>query len=242
MIRIVRNLGVALFAAFISVNSFAKSSLDDKPSSLYDTEYYENEGGMTFKVRLGGILSSAKQKGLPAPTVPHPVAVGKLAQNGYGGDASISIFLSNYFGIELSLGLNLLRTKYTSLANVAHNYGNNNDIGKRRNIFMVPATVTGQFHIAPYGGIRPYVGGGYHGAYAFSKAKSLKIKAGYGPVAQVGVDFYAKDNTLINLDVRQFFLSSNVTYKPYLVGGNNNVKSKVKFNPLVISAGIGFNF
>lgn len=193
-------------------------------------------------MRLGGIFSSAKQKGLPPPTSPQPVSVGEVVKNGYSGDASTTIFFNNYLATELSLGFNVLRTKYTSLANVAHNYGVDAKLGKNKPIYMIPATITGQFHIAPYGGIRPYIGLGYHGSYMLTQATTgPKIRNGHGAVGQIGVDFYAQDDTLINLDVKQFFLNPKLEYKPNLVG-NKTVTSKVKLNPLIVSIGIGFTF
>lgn len=241
MIKSIKKLGVCLFIISVSINSLAQSRLSNDTSENYETEYYEEDGGLTFKVRFAGILSDGKQKDLPPPTVNTPISVGKFVENGYGGDASTTIFFNNYFGAELSIGLNVLRTKNSSIGNVANNYGANADLGKRKDTFMIPATVTGQFHIAPFGGIRPYIGVGYHGSYLFSQNKGFKIKNGHGAVGQVGIDFYAKDDTLINFDVRQFLLSPKVTYKSNIVG-SNNVTSKVKLNPLVISIGIGFNF
>jgi|GEM_PF-829539 len=243
MTRIIKKIGIVLFVSCVSISSFAKSMYDDVDSAPdYDsTPYYENEGSLVFKMRLGGIFSDAKQKGLPTPTSPKPVAVGEVAKNGYGGDASTTIFFNNYLATEFSLGFNVLRTKYTSLASVAHNYGVDAKLGKNKPIYMIPATVTGQFHIAPYGGIKPYIGIGYHGSYMLTQATGLKIRNGHGAVGQIGVDFYAKDDTLINLDVRQFFLNPKLEYKPNLVG-NKTVTSKVKLNPLIVSVGIGFNF
>lgn len=244
MTRIIKKIGIVLFVSCVSISSFAKSMYDDIDSAPdYDsTPYYENEGSLVFKMRLGGVFSDAKQKGLPTPTSPQPVPVGAIAKNGYGGDASTTIFFNNYLATELSLGFNVLRTKYTSLASVAHNYGIDNvKLGKNKPIYMIPATITGQFHIAPYGGIRPYIGVGYHGSYMLTQATGLKIRNGHGAVGQIGIDFYAKDDTLVNIDVRQFFLNPKLEYKPNLVG-NKTVSSKVKLNPLIVSVGIGFNF
>ncbi|AFB20652.1 OmpW family outer membrane protein [Rickettsia canadensis] len=243
MLRIVKKLGVTLLVSSISMSSFAKSMYNDIDSTEYydSTPYYENEGSLVFKVRLGSIFSSAKQKGLPPPTSTQPVSVGEVAKNGYGGNASTTIFFNNYLATELSLGFNVLRTKYKAIANVAHNYGADTKLGKYKPIYMIPATITGQFHIAPYGGIRPYIGLGYHGSYMLTQATSLKIRNGHGAVGQIGVDFYAKDDTLINLDVKQFFLNPKLEYKPNLVG-NKIVTSKVKLNPLIVSIGIGFTF
>lgn len=74
-----------------------------------------------------------------------------------------------------------------------------------------------------------------------TQATGLKIRNGHGLVGQIGVDFYAKDDTLINIDVRQFFLNPKLEYKPNLVG-TKTVTSKVKLNPLIVSIGIGFTF
>ncbi|AAU03543.1 OmpW family outer membrane protein [Rickettsia typhi] len=238
-----KKLCVILFISSITINSHAKNMYDNVDTATsYDSTYYENEGSLVFKMRLGGIFASAKQKGLPTHSSVQPVSVGEIAKNGYGGDASTTIFFNNYLAAELSLGFNVLRTKYTSLAAVAHNYGINNvKLGKHKPIYMIPATLTGQFHIAPYGGIRPYIGIGYHGSYMLTQATGLKIRNGYNAVGQIGVDFYAKDDTLINIDVRQFFLKPKLEYKSNLVG-NKKVTSKVKLNPLIVSIGIGFTF
>lgn len=242
MIRIKR-LGIILFTLSVSINSFAKGMYDDINSGPdYDsTPYYENEGSLVFKMRLGGIFSSSKQKGLPTPKASDPRPVGDFVKNGYGGDASTTIFFNNYLATELSLGFNVLPIKNTSLANVSYNYGVASTPKKRKPLYMIPATVTGQFHVAPYGGVRPYIGVGYHGSYMLTQSSGVKVRNGHGLVGQVGIDFYAKDDTLINIDVRQFYLNPKLEYKPSLVG-TQNVTSKVKINPLIVSVGIGFTF
>jgi len=243
MTRIAKRLGVILFISSVSINSFAKSMYDDIDSAPdYDSvPYYENEGSLVIKARLGGIFSDAKQKGLPAPTVPNPVSVGKLVKNGYGGDVSTSIYFNNYFATEFSLGFNVLSIKNTSLANVSYNYGVAAAPSKTKPLFMIPATFTGQFHVAPYGGIRPYIGLGYHGSYMLTQSRGIKVRNGHGMVGQIGIDFYAQDDTLINIDIRQFYLNPKIEYKPSLVG-NQNVTSKIKINPLIVSIGLGFSF
>lgn len=244
-----------LSVSCVTTTSLAQVSLcdDQDINAPYETSYYKDEGGMSVKLRLSGILSHAGQKGLPAPlSGQQHDPVGKFVENGYGGDVSTTIFFNRYFGAELSLGFNVLRTKYSSLENIHKNYyispttpaptpTPKHPFGKRRDVFMIPATVIGQFHIAPFGGIRPYVGIGYHASYLFTRSKGFKIKNGHGAVGQIGIDFYAKNDTMINIDVRQFFLKPKVIYKEVVVG-KNHVTSKAKLNPLVISIGIGFNF
>jgi outer membrane protein len=241
MMRVAKNFGILLFISFISINSFGSDD-DDLVKNDYDANYYEDEGHMVFKVRANGIKTEAKQKGLPSPTAANPVSIGGFVQNGYGVDAATSIFFSSNIAAEVSVGFDVLRTKNTNLANIANNYGGNpSNVGKRRDLYMIPLTVTGQYHIAPFGALRPYVGAGYAGAYFFSKNKGFKVKNTHGAVLQAGIDFYAKDDTLINLDIRQYFFRNNVTYKSRLVN-NQSVSSKVKLNPLMVSVGVGFKF
>ncbi len=237
MIKVAKKLGIFLLVSCASISSFA----DYDPNNDYDADYYENEGNLVFKMKAVGIKSSAKQTDFPKAIAKNPVSIGNFAENGYGLEASTSIFFASNVAAELSLGLDALRNKNINLKNVAYNYGTNPEyVAKRRTLYMIPLTVIGQYHIAAFGGIRPYIGAGYHGAYFINSSKGCTVKNGHGAVLQVGVDLYAKDDTLINLDVKQYFLNTNVDYKSPLV--KKPVSSKVKFNPLMIAIGVGFRF
>lgn len=50
--------------------------------------------------------------------------------------------------------------------------------------------LTAQYRVAPFGAIRPYVGGGLNGTYMYARSKAIKVNSGFGPVLQVGVDLY----------------------------------------------------
>ncbi|WP_341750672.1 OmpW family outer membrane protein [Candidatus Tisiphia endosymbiont of Sialis lutaria] len=237
MIKVAKKLGIFLLVSCASISSFANNTGNND----YDADYYGDEGNLVFKMRAVGIKSSAKQTDFPKATAKNPVSIGTFAENGYGIEASTSVFFASHVAAELSLGFDVLRNKNSSLQNVAHNYGGNpEDVGKRKSLYMIPLTVTGQYHIAPFGAIRPYIGIGYHGAYFINKSKGCTVKNGHGAVLQLGVDLYAKDDTLINLDIKQYFLNTEVNYKSPLV--KKSVSSKVKFNPLMIAIGVGFRF
>jgi outer membrane protein len=237
MVKFIKNI-LIVSIALISSTCFAASS---DSNNDYDADYYEDEGRLLFKIRAHAIKSNAKQKKLSTPTSATPQAVGAFAENGYGAETATTIFFNDNIAAELSLGFSVIKVKSTSLSNIANNYGGTLGYTKKRAIYMVPLTLAGQYHLAPFGAVRPYVGGGYHAAYMFTKAKEFKINNGHGPMVQAGVDFVAKDDTLINLDIKQYILSSKVTYKGAIVG-SNRATSTVKFNPLVISIGIGFMF
>ncbi len=243
--RMAKKIGIFLFISSISLTSMANDLYAEVPTNSKSDEagYYENEGSLVFKVRARGISTDGKQSKLPATpkTVTNPTKIGHLVENGFGLDASTSVFFNSYIALELSVGVDLLRVKNSNISNIANNYGGNPaNIGKKKDLYMVPLTATGQYHIAPFGAIRPYIGGGYHGAYMMTSAK-FKAKNACGPVIQAGIDFYAKDDTLITLDVKQYFLTNKVTYSTDIVNGQS-VSSDTRINPLVVSIGIGFKF
>lgn len=250
--RVINKFGICVFLTCLSINTLNVNSLavaDDISDTVTDTtinadegNYYEKDGNLVFKIRASGIKTNGKQKKASSSTVRKPGKVGSLAEVGYGFDASTSIFFSPNIALELSVGLNVLRTKGAHLAQVAsNNRGDVNAGGKKKAIYTIPVTVLGQYHIAPFGAIRPYIGAGYHGAYTLTRSKAFDLKGGFGPVLQAGIDFYAKDDTLINFDVRQYFLKTKIDYKKALVN-NLPVSSTIKLNPLLISIGVGFKF
>jgi len=241
MVKIIKNF---LFTSFILLNFTVFGANEAKNASYedsnYEDDYYEDEGRLVFKLRVHGVLANAKQSGLPAAKVANPSKVGNFVENGFGVDVSTVVFFSDNIASELSLGFSVLKTKYASIKAVGNNYGVNSDIGKKKDTYMIPLTLTGQYHIAPFGAIRPYVGAGYHGAYMFSKSKLFNINNGHGPVLQAGVDFVAKDDIMINFDIKQYFLNTKVNYKESYI--KPKVTSKIKINPLLISLGIGYKF
>ncbi len=216
---------------------------------VYATEsYYEDssnsdaESKLVFKFRISGIVAKSKGSGLPK--LEDKDINANLVANGFGGDVSTIVFFNEYLASELSLGFNAYKTKQSVINQVALDYGTNKaNVQKNLNIYSVPGTFTFQYHIAPFGGFSPYLGAGYSLAYFYTNNKNIRVNKFTGaPVLQAGIDFIAQDNTLITLDVKKYFLSKDVYYKSSFSGRANDLKSKLKLDPLVISAGIGFQF
>jgi len=213
----------------------------------YDADYYEDEGALLFKVRAFYTSLSGKMKNLPNGNL-NTEKPGALSQHGYGFDTATTYFFTDNIAAELSLGISTLRVKKNTLLKASLFLGDGTGTtGKNNDIFWVPLAATVQYHVAPFGAIRPYIGGGYSGSYMHTNSKAIKVANGHGPVVQAGVDFVSKDDTLFTFDVRQYFLKSKVTFKKGFLrpgGGTNanDINSKVDWNPLVISAGFGFKF
>lgn len=235
---------MAIFCVFaISSNVFAGESVSvPKENDYYANYYNDTETSLLFKIRGFYAATNAKMGSLPAPTNAGASKPGKLAQQGYGFDTAMTIFVTDNIAAEVSLGLGFYKTKSSALSDPATAYGSGtSSLGKRNEIFMVPVTLSAQYHAAPYGGLRPYVGLGLNGTYMHTRSKAIKAESGFGPVLQAGVDFISKDDTLFTLDIRQYLLKSKVKFKKGFLA-TDGISSKVNWNPLVISAGFGFKF
>jgi len=233
--KILRIIPVVVLSAFIASANIAFAAHDD-----YYANYYEDEGDLLFKIRGFYLNTSSKFKNLPA-SVATKEKPGALVQLGYGVDTATTYFFTDNIAAELSLGIGMMKVKSSALSKAAALGDGKGVVGKNNQIIIVPAAGTIQYHVAPFGAIRPYVGGGIHGTYMHTRSKAIKVSTGYGPVAQIGVDFISKDDTLFTVDIRKYFLKSNVTFKKSFLG-TEDIRSKVDWSPLVVSAGFGFRF
>ena len=231
----------ALTIVCLSTTTFAGSAFagDD-----YDSNYYKEEGSILFKVRGAAIATKGKFKNLPA--VPARNAPGEkvpgLVSNGYGIDASASVFFTRHIAAELGLGLHDYKTSASSVNAISANYAVTPTNNKKRNIYAVPMSLIFQYHIAPFGAIRPYVGAGYQYTWMLSKAQQFTIESGMGYALQVGVDFAMTDDTVLSFDVKRYQLNPKVKFKKSFLGTVNDMSTKVKINPIIISFGMGWKF
>ena len=228
------SIGVML----LSTTAFAKQQDND-----YDANYYTDEGRINFKIRGLGSITGTKVPAMPPPTsirgIAAPQKNHRLMADGMGIEGVTDLFFGDNVAAEFGLGLVLYKTSLSALKAAAYNYSNTADVAKKKNIYAIPATLTLQYHIAPFGAIRPYVGGGYSGTYFVSKAQQLKVSNAHGKVFQAGVDFVMTDDALINLDIKKYSLAPKVTYKRSIIDSGVTVAPKVKMNPTVISIGVG---
>ncbi len=152
---------IFIFIVTASAQAIASSKTKD-----YYANYYDEKNTLLFKIRGFYASPAAKSTNLPAPINPGTEKPGKITKMGYGFDSSMTIFVTDNIAAEISLGFSLYKTKKTILSQAASAYGTPvGKVGKKNQIYMIPFTVTGQYHIAPFGGLSPYVGGGYSGTY-----------------------------------------------------------------------------
>ena len=106
-------------------------------------------------------------------------------------------------------------------------------------VWLLPPTLTLQYHFYPTKTLKPYVGAGLNYTI-FYNAKpgqfndiSYENKVGFA--LQGGVDYFLSDKYFLNLDVKKVFLKTDVEV-------NGSIPAEVNIDPLLIGFGIGMKF
>lgn len=107
--------------------------------------------------------------------------------------------------------------------------------------WLLPPTLTAQYHFTQFGKCKPYVGGGLNYTMFFKEKSGPSISDisygnSFGPAAQAGVDYMIDEHWLLNLDVKKIWINSDVNIN------NGSVRADVDINPWVIGVGIGYKF
>ncbi|MCG8324133.1 MAG: outer membrane beta-barrel protein [Thiotrichales bacterium] len=115
--------------------------------------------------------------------------------------------------------------------------------------WVLPPTVTLQYHFMPNNNIRPYVGLGVNYTATLDDNATDELEAALGPVsvnttnswgwaAQAGVDIDWKDNWFFNLDVKYIDIDTTAS----LETGLGTLRVDLDVDPVVFGAGIGLRF
>lgn len=234
-------LRIAMLAFAASI-AFTGSSFAAKKRSAndYESNYYESEGAILMKVRGMGVMAKSKQKKFPAPQKNPPMKTDNLFVNGMGIQGSAAIFFTDNFGAELGLSAMILRSSNSALKAAQYNYSNSKADNKPKDTTAIPLEVLAQYHVAPFGAIRPYVGAGYNYTYFHTQSRQYKVGSSHGYVAQIGVDFVLNDDSMINFDVKSYKMEPKLTYRKALLG--RDLSGKAKIDPIVVSVGMGWKF
>jgi outer membrane protein len=113
------------------------------------------------------------------------------------------------------------------------------DVG---NTWVLPPTVTLQYHFMPHQQFSPYVGAGLNATffYATSPAtptiQKLSLSGNIGGAFQVGFDYNFTGHWFFNVDFKQLILHTTATLN------RGAIKANDRLSPAVVGAGIGYRF
>lgn len=112
--------------------------------------------------------------------------------------------------------------------------------------WVLPPTVTVQYHFFPHSAISPYVGAGLNYTIFYdteapgsgSPVYHWRLENNWGEALQVGVDWNVTGNWYLNFDVKQLFINT----KAKLTTALGQVKAKTSLDPTIVGLGIGYRF
>ncbi|MVA80636.1 outer membrane beta-barrel protein [Agrobacterium vitis] len=149
-------------------------------------------------------------------------------------EVDFSYFFNRNIAAELILG--------TTSANVNAG-GSIGSLGKLGKVWILPPTVTLQYHFTDFGKFQPYIGAGvnytmFYNQSAAGSATKLDVKNTFGAAVQVGFDYMINDKWGVNFDVKKYYLRPDFEAT---VGGSK-VKGTAKLDPWLIGAGVTYRF
>lgn len=180
----------------------------------------------TFQVRLRGVA-----------VVPDPSATIIISGKNIGGttkvsdsvipEADLTYFLTDNVGLEVIAGV----TKHTVSNSVA---------GRVSSVWLLPPTVTAQYHFNPNGAIRPYVGAGVNYTFFYdhnSALPGITFKNNLGFALQAGADIPVGDGPyFLNVDAKKLFLKTSIQ------ASAGAVQAKASLDPWLLGVGVGMRF
>ena len=165
-----------------------------------------------------------------------------------GGDVNISnsfipeldftYFFNKNFAAELILGTTKHKAvdENSALGDV--------DLGS---VWLLPPTLTLQYHFYPTKTLKPYVGAGLNYTLFYGvksgAVKDVKYDNALGFALQGGVDYMLTDKYFLNFDIKKLFLKTDVDVDASnAVPGATSVPAEVNIDPLLIGFGVGMKF
>lgn len=182
-----------------------------------------------FKVRLRGVYVLTDNKGLV-----HGIPGSDL---NYSNTAIPELDISYFFNENIAAEL-ILGTTYANIGGAGAIEG----LGTVGKTWLLPPTVTLQYHLTNFGDFKPYVGAGLNYTMFYDQtAKSadrLDIENSFGAALQVGFDYKIDDHWDFNFDVKKIFMRPDFD----VTVGGTKYSGKAKIDPWLIGTGIGYRF
>lgn len=160
-----------------------------------------------------------------------PIGGNAKISNDVVPEIDVSYFFSPNIAVELIAATSKhdVTAKSTSLGDV--NAGD---------VWLLPPTLTLQYHFTQLKSIKPYVGAGINYTHFYNAdsgdLNNAKYSDSVGPALQVGVDIPIKDHWYFNFDVKKLWIKTDAKFN------DGTIRSNVDINPWVVGTGIGYRF
>lgn len=191
-------------------------------------------------IRLRTILvAPTESSGTILPAFPgETVGVG----NSFMPEIDITYMATNNIGFELIAA--------TTKHSLTGRTGTTGSIGKLGSTWVLPPTLTAQYHFLPEAKVRPYVGVGINYSMFWNETASKGLEAAVGPTdvrlsssfgwaVQAGTDVEMTERMFLNFDVKYIDMRTTARLATTAIGEQ---QVRVNINPIVAGVGLGFRF
>ncbi len=191
-----------------------------------------------FLVRLRAITVQPQEK--VGPVLPTFPTSGGSITNAYAPEIDFTYMLTDNIGVELIAAT----TKHC-----VEGGGSLAAVGRLACTWVLPPTLTLQYHFVPEGRVHPYVGAGVNWTMFYNEKASTQLVNAIGATnvnlsnsfsfaLQAGVDFDISEKMFLNLDVKYVDMDTNARLTTGALV--NNLRADI--NPLIIGVGVGWRF
>jgi len=144
-------------------------------------------------------------------------------------EADITYFITPHWAVEVIAGT----TKHSLYYNKTTKLGT---------VYLLPPTITAQYHFDQIGPFQPYIGAGPNFTIFYDRSVGplgkIRTTDNWGFAAQIGTDIPlgSDGRYVLNFDVKKLFLSTHASFS------GAPVTASVNINPWLIGTGIGVHF
>lgn len=235
-------LSAAGLAALVAAPAFAADMPVKYVAPVVEAPW---TGGWQVRVRAVAVIPDAKVDiNIGAPVNASLGDIGKISTTVIP-EIDLSYYFTPNWAVELILGVTPHKvTGQNQLAGL--------EIGQT---WLLPPTLTLQYHFTNFGAFQPYIGGGVNYTVFFNTSganittntpalagiavTSLGLKNTWAPAAQIGFDYMLNKHVGLNFDVKKLWL------RPNWDGAVNNaipINGKAQIDPWLIGGGVTYRF
>ena len=199
---------------------------------------HAEKGDVLIRLRAIEVAPNDKSGGIMPAFPAEKVGI----SNSFMPEVDFTYMLSNHVGTELILA--------TTKHHASGKTGTTGSIGRLASTWVLPPTLTLQYHFAPGGKIRPYIGAGLNHTIFYSEKASKGLEAAVGKTGvhmkpstgyalQAGVDVPIGKRTFVNLDVKYIDIDTTARLSTTAAGVQ---QVRIHLDPFVFGLGLGLRF
>lgn len=151
-------------------------------------------------------------------------------------ELDITYYFTNNISAELVLGV----TRHTAFGT-----GSIAALGTLGRAWLLPPTLTLQYHFTDFGAFKPYIGGGINYTFFFNTnsnaLSNFSLRDNVGYAVQFGFDYFLDEHWAINVDAKRIFLLTTASGNLGSPTGAR-VTTPLRIDPWLVGGGITYRF